>query len=376
MRISAVSQTERPRRVLLITARADNGGGPRHILDLLQAMKGSGVEFSIASPNQAPYAERFRPLTRSFVEIPARRFSLRSFLALAKFAKINEIDVIHSHGRGAGLYSRLLGLALRTQMKRAPRVIHTFHGIHREKSVMGRVKLWLDRILALTPFTAVFVSQNEKREAFEYGCAIEGRECHVVDNAVDLSRFIGRDRLAFDEEAQKSGLRFGAFLRADPAKGPDRFLRLVRELRSTDLGKSFWKCAGVTRDELKAFGEIPAWLECSGLLKEPADWLQSLDVFVSTARNEGLPLGVLEAMAAGCFCILSDIPAHRDFKVAKAALLFDPSDPTSFVNEVSYLRNDSALRETLQRNARQLIRSRHSLDVFREKLERVYQGDR
>ena len=38
----------------------------------------------------------------------------------------------------------------------------------------------------------------------------------------------------------------------------------------------------------------------------------SADVLVSTSHGEGLPVAVIEAMAAGCPVILSDIPPHRE----------------------------------------------------------------
>ena len=356
------------RRVLLITARADHGGGPRHILDLLTAFsRSSGLietEFHIAAPNQEPYAPQFKELAKSFVEIPARSFSLSILFRLLQFVRHHRIDIVHSHGRGAGFYSRLLGFFS------GAHVIHTFHGIHRDPSFSGRVKLWLDQFLSRFSFTPVFVSENEQQEALKFGCVQSETKGFVVENAVDLSRFTAIRTPAFSDTTRP--LKFGAFLRADLAKGPDRLLRLARESAKESATFSSWTCAGISKEELDKFGKVPVSLSITGKVPDPAKWLQSLDVFVSTARNEGLPLGVLEAMAAGCVCILSDIPAHSEFKNRGAALLFDAEISKAFVSEVESLKTNPARRADLLTAAHRLLQERHSLENFREKLQAVY----
>jgi glycosyltransferase involved in cell wall biosynthesis len=343
-------------RVLLITARADHGGGPRHILDLLRAFESSGIEFYIASPEQEPYASQFHTLTKKFFELPPRSFSLVAFFRLLRVVRRARVDVIHSHGRGAGIYSRLLGLFT------GVRVLHTFHGINREPSLKGRLKLLVDQVLSYFPFTPIYVSENESREAIEFGCLRPGVVGFVIENAVDISRFASRTTPPLEGKT----LRFGAFLRDDIVKGPDLFLALARDLN----GEGQWSCAGISRTELSSYGQVPETIEIMDRLHEPAAWLQSLDIFVSTARNEGLPLGVLEAMSAGCLCILSDIPAHRTFK--NAAVLFIPEDSASFTAALSRIQDDPSIRSALSEGAMGLILNRHSLETFRQKLERAY----
>lgn len=351
-------------RVLLITARADHGGGPRHILDLLRAFQPASdskeIEFHMAAPDQEPYAPQFRELTKSFLEIPPRSFSLSAFFRLRRLLRKARIDVIHSHGRGAGVYSRLLGFVT------GVRVLHTFHGIHRDPSLLGRVKLFLDRVFAFFSFTPVFVSENEKREALEFGCVRPGTTGHVIENAVDLSRFTSRTQTPLEDTTRPP--KFGAFTRADLAKGPDLLLQLVNHASA----EGSWACAGITKEEIATFGKVPAHLTIEGKVREPAQWLQSLDVFVSTARNEGLPLGVLEAMAAGCLCVLSDIPAHKDFEKQGAAVLFNTKDPNSFIDAWTKLKADKPQQSAQLIAAKNLMREKHSLETFREKLTTVY----
>lgn len=352
-------------RVLLITARADHGGGPRHILDLLKSLSGRGIEFYIGSPDQEPYASQFRSLSKKFFEIPPRSFSPMAFFRLLSAVRQTRIDVVHSHGRGAGIYSRLLGIFT------GARVLHTFHGVHREPTLPGRLKLFVDQALAYLPFRPIYVSENESREAVEFHCVRQGNVGYIIENAVDSSRFGGRTTQPL---TSKNQIRIGAFLRDDQVKGPDLFLRLVNEIgeKLSDTATLSWSCAGITREELARHGQVPASLEIVGRISEPAPWLKSLDVFISPARNEGLPLGVLEAMSSGCLCILSDITAHQTFSKNGAALLFKTDEPLTLGNAISKLVESQSLRTSLASQAHALIASKHSLHTFAEKLEHAY----
>lgn len=351
-------------RILLITARADHGGGPRHILDLLRAFQparaAGEIEFYIGSPDQEPYGPQFHQLTKEFFEIPSRSFSPFTLFRLLRVVRRARIDVIHSHGRGAGVYSRLLGFLS------GVRVLHTFHGIHRDPSVHGRIKLLVDQFFAFFSFTPIYVSKNEEREAFEFGCVREGTNGHVIENAVDTSRFKKRKSPPFSDSTKPIG--FGAFLRPDLAKGPDLFLRLATDLAA----EGEWSCAGISREELASYGDVPLHLDIQGRLREPTEWLQSLDVFVSTARNEGLPLGVLEAMAAGCACILSDIPAHQQFAHDGSAILFNPLDSRTFLTATSRIESDPKVSLEIIENAGLAIDKRYSLSSFAKTLKSLY----
>jgi glycosyltransferase involved in cell wall biosynthesis len=346
--------------VLLITARADLGGGPRHVLDLIRAFTPSEAEFSMAAPDQDPFAPQFRELCRDFLEIPARQFSFSAFWRLHRFIRSSQVDLIHSHGRGAGLYSRLLGLTTRHP------VLHTFHGVHSAPGMGGRIKLLIDQALALLPFHGIFASPAELDRARTHR-VIRGQAFSIIPNAVDLSRFPNEPR-------QRTGplQRVGAFLRDDPAKGPDLWLKLVRSAQQdANLSGVTFTCAGITRDDLSKHGEIPEGLEIMGPLKDPVEWLLNLDAFVSTSRSEGLPLGVLEAMAAGVPCLLSDIPAHQMFFDRGVAVGFDASDSSHFSSSLGILLSKKYAVLQVEA-AHQWVKREFSLLSFKKRLASTF----
>jgi len=112
-------------KILHISSRADFGGGPEHLFQLLKSAKNKMDVFA-ACPNDFPYYEKYRELLGKdkIIIIPHRKFSPSVFVKLISFITGNGINIVHSHGKGAGIYSRLLYLF--TNIK----VVHTFHGLH------------------------------------------------------------------------------------------------------------------------------------------------------------------------------------------------------------------------------------------------------
>jgi glycosyltransferase involved in cell wall biosynthesis len=78
--------------------------------------------------------------------------------------------------------------------------------------------------------------------------------------------------------------------------------------------------------------------------------LQHAAIFVSPAFYEPFGLSVLEAAAAGCALVLSDIPTFRELW-REAALFFDPTDRDALHQTLADLCADDAARARLQRAA-------------------------
>ena len=79
--------------------------------------------------------------------------------------------------------------------------------------------------------------------------------------------------------------------------------------------------------------------------------LAARPIFVSAARFEPFGLAVLEAAAAGCPLVLSDLDTFRELWTG-AALLVPGDDPAAFAASIDRLRADPALRAHLGEAAR------------------------
>ena len=98
------------------------------------------------------------------------------------------------------------------------------------------------------------------------------------------------------------------------------------------------------------------------------------DVFVSTSHGEGLPVAVLEAMAAGCPVILSDIPPHRELAEGTDFIPFvRPGDVEGFAAAIRRFHEMSPKqRREIGRRCRDHMASRFTLPIMRAGTEAVY----
>lgn len=319
----------------MITVRSDVGGGPRHVFDLARGLRNLGekVYLTIASPTDPPNFNRFLSVFDYHLSIPHRKFSLLTFLKLLLFCKLNSVTVVHSHGRGAGYYSRLLSLF-------GINIVHTFHGAHLEKTFFGKLKGLLDKWFSIFPQKLICVSHDESHLVQEYGWGKQ-ENITVIHNGVDQS-FIQRQfnsltkeeaRLKFNLPLDKKIL--GTLSRLTFQKGIDRLIESSDILKLNQDNYHFVVAGNGEDFELLKSKisklQIPNVI-ILGEINEPAIFLKALDGYFSFARWEGFPLSVLEALAVGLPCFISDVSGHGDLR--DQCKLFDPNKSDDFYKAI------------------------------------------
>lgn len=360
-----------PTTIMFVTAKSDSGAMAKHIIDLINMAKKSGIRVVVASPSNPPYGFEFKKLADKFLMIPPRKFSFGTLFYLRKQIKKYKVNIVHSHGRAAGVYSRLLG-----RMTKAS-IVHSPHGIAGDGGARGKLKLLIEKALADFKYDAVFSSQNERMKALEVGTLKKSTEAYVIDNAIDLTKYpvrknaaIALSKVDFAKPETYWNIRIGASLRPESPRGIGTFLKLVKDAAS--CGK--FTCIGMTRQQLTQFGTIPSNLEILGPVPDATAWLYSLDIFVSTSTSEGQVVGANEAIAAGAICMLSKISPHEAFAKHHAALLFDTKSSQDFISVLNTLVCDRSLRDMLLGNSRYMLERFNDAESFRVSFMDVYRS--
>ena len=71
--------------------------------------------------------EKFNSLKIKTYKLPLRQLSIVTAFKLFDILRKEKPDIIHTHGKGPGLYGRIIGKTLHIP------VVHTFHGLHYEE---------------------------------------------------------------------------------------------------------------------------------------------------------------------------------------------------------------------------------------------------
>jgi glycosyltransferase involved in cell wall biosynthesis len=94
-----------------------------------------------------------------------------------------------------------------------------------------------------------------------------------------------------------------------------------------------------------------------------AEKLREADVFVLPSFTEGHPKALIEAMAIGLPCVVSDCAGNRALvRDGHTGLLFDARDPRALAACLERVLTDEPLAAALGRHARDLIASEYDLE--------------
>lgn len=217
----------------------------------------------------------------------------------------------------------------------------------------------------------VFVSH-----AIEKMFGFSGENSRVIHNGVDVALYspvAPGEKQALRDRLGLPGARtiFISTGHLDPRKDPvaaiDGVLAGSADGLLVLLGDGTLRAALENRyrnlaDRVRFVGRVP----------NVSEYLQASDYFVSASLAEGLPNAVLEALACGLPCFLSDIPEHREIVAGSEleALLFRTGESAALGAAVA--GRLPADRESLSASARRLIEADFSQKAMSEQYQALY----
>lgn len=350
------------RRILHITSRSDYGGGPEH---LYQLAKGLSVIYKIyiACPNEEPYYAKFSQYAEC-IEIPHRKVSVASVISLIRFVRTNGIDLIHSHGKGAGFYARVVGVICRKP------VVHSFHGVHYSHLSLVTRFIYKNTERLLSVVTDRFVNATEAERLVCSDAHLSARARSVViPNGVDVP--------AFRCKASSEIFRIINISRLEPIKGVDILLDIISELNKSASGFEVLIAGnGPQRAELEKKASelgIADKVRFLGYVPDVMPLMDSADIYLSASRGEGMPLAPLEAMARSLPLVASDVIGNRDIVIdGKTGFLFDINNPKQAAEKILTLMKDRGLYKSISKKAYNMVVDQYSVERMCEKTSAVY----
>ena len=376
--VSSIAHVKQPIRVLELLVTTSPGGGPKHVWDLVQHLPRSEFELVIGAPRDGIFFERFRDSGLEVVEFPLSHLSARHFHLTRGLISRFGIDVVHTHGKGPGFYGRLVARWMGVP------AIHTFHGLHYGGySPLARsLYLALERLLSRWSHTIINVSRSQHLEGLGLRL-FRPEQSVVIVNGVDIED-IERIQLESPLRRESLGLSaahivIGCISRFDPVKRIELLVEVLRRLKGR-FPRLVLVLVGDGSEQRRirrlAFESgLAHQVIFTGFLENPARIQPVLDLYVASSRKEGLPLSILEAMAAGLAVVATDVPGHRDVVVpGETGLLVPPEDPAALAEAVAALLMDPVRRKSLGQAGRERVRQEFSIGAMVDATATAYCG--
>ncbi|MFM2399498.1 MAG: hypothetical protein RL341_1655, partial [Pseudomonadota bacterium] len=267
---------------------------------------------------------------------------------------------VHFHSSKAGFAGRFV-LAM---LKERPACYYSPHGLsflNGRRLIASGLYYALEKAAGLVHHTPVGCGKSEAVLLER----LTRRAAFILENPVCEDLFA----LHRAETSPPTVISIG---RACEQKAPERFTELSLKFQIDESTVQFvWVGSGETarEDLLKAACvKVTGWVGSD----EVKQWLSAASVYVQTSRWEGMPLSVLQAMAAGLPCVVTDVVGNKD-AIRHGETGFIAKNDDEILGYVRLLLADDALRKQLGMAARLDAQQRFGPEPFRRSLRRLYQ---
>ncbi len=400
-------------KIVRIIARLNVGGPARHVVWLtknLQSHEFQSVLIAGTVPDgeeDMSYFAAENGVDPIYIQELSRELSPKDVVSLFKIyreIRRQKPDIIHTHtakagtvGRVAAFIYRWFTLSTLIGRPRRLKVVHTFHG-HVFHSYYGaaktRVFLLIEKALARLVTDRIIVITPQQFAEIHEKYAVGSREqFEIIPLGLDLSKYSNReiksDILRGEIGAGPDELVVGFTGRLTEIKNISLLLNAAAEcikqaeklrLRFVIIGD------GSLRQELEHLSDelgLSDSVVFLGNRNDVSDLLPGMDIIALTSKNEGTPLSLIEAMAAGVPFISTAVGGVADlagatietlagFRVCERGIAVDGFEPKDFADGLIYLAKNEKLRERLECDGAAFARSKYSVDRLTDDIASLY----
>lgn len=375
-------------RVFRVITRLNIGGPAQHAVTLVNHLNGPEWSSTLVTGridsqegDMSDLADRHG--IRSVV-VPTLRngagpgADIASLVALYRLFRRERPTIVHLHLFKA----RLLG-GIAARLAGVPIVVESFHGTifaGYYRPAVSRVIIWIERILARMMHAAVAVSQEVAEELIRRKVA-GPEKIRVIPVGLELERFVqAADSRGLCRGAMgwnDADLLVGLVGRLVPIKGVRFFVAAAEQVAGVIPHARFVIVGdGPERDALERQTREMGLDHRFAFLgwRRDLEWLYpDLDVVVLSSLNEGTPVSVIEAMAAGRPVVATRVGGVADVvQDGVTGLLVPPRDPSAMAGAIIRLLGDADERRRMGTAARRSVVSRFAAARMTCDMETLY----
>lgn len=319
------------------------------------------------------------------VEVPEMKRNISPFDDGQAYRKIKKLiekfrpDIVHTHAAKSGVIGRLAADACKV-----PVIVHTFHG-HVFHSYFNKWKtntfINIERYLARRSTGIIAISESQKNELAHVYKICPENKMKIIPLGLDLDKFqqhhdIKRAEFRHQYFLYDSDIVIGIIGRVVPVKNHSLFVAAAKKvLEQTSARVKFVIIGdGDMRSQMEAefreagidYAYYPeekreATAICTSWLTDMDIVLAGLDIVALTSHNEGTPVSLIEAQAAGKPVVSTNVGGVLDVVVDnQCGFITEPGDADIFAEALLKLINKPEMRIYFGTQGRNFVQTKYS----------------
>ena len=370
-------KTNKPKKVLFTATVVKTHINVFH-LPYLKWFKEQGYEMHVAAKNDfvnepciIPNCDKYYDI--NFARFPFSKANINAYKQLKKLIQENNYEIIHCHTPVAGVLTRLAA-----RKSKNTTVIYTAHGFHFFRG--APLLNWLiyypvERFCARYTDKLITINKEDYGRAKRFKLRNNGKVYYVPGVGINLEKI---QNLKVDIKQKKTELGIledipvllsvGELIKR---KNHETVLKALSQIK--DKNFIYLICGrGVLMEYLKNLTKqlgLESKVKFLGFRKDIAEICKTADLFFFPSYQEGLPVALMEAMAAGLPIIASNVRGNRD--LIEKENLFEPNDVktlTSLIEKQIELIRQKELRKVIYTNLEQ-----YSLENVLKQMAEIYE---
>lgn len=298
-----------------------------------------------------------------------------SAFKLAKLLRKEDIVILHSHGMPA-----LFDGAISSLLWQVPIYLHTFH-FGNYPFLRRRRYFWGEKLCSKIPEFLVAVS-NQQREKLIYYYNISPNRITTIHNGVEENLCVG-NKLIIKQKRDELKIHDGVIVIGtvgvlSKQKGIKYLLDAARVVVKSVRNVKFVIVGdGRLKEELERKTEdlnLQEHVLFTGYRNDINDLLLAFDVFIMSSLWEGLPLALLEAMAAGKPIVSTNVGDNSQIiDDGASGYLVPPGDSEKLADAILKIVNDKSKISTMGDVALKIYRNNFNAQKMVQNYSELYE---
>ncbi len=371
--------------LLYVITKLELGGAQKQLLSLISRIdKERFSPFLFTAGDgllvaEAQSIENLKIKKSRFLERPINPFKdILALIEIYRFIKKNKIEIVHTHSSKAGILGRWAARLAKVKF-----ILHTVHSWsfndYQPLLVRGFF-IWLEKLTAKFTYKLIVVSDHDKQKGLQNRIGDE-RKYHLIRYGINYNEFNTSNNIRKKLGIDNNDLVVGMVSCFKPQKSPLDFIKLASLINQLlpDLEVKFLLTGdGILLRQIEKlifeFG-LQQKVILAGWRKDIPEILSAIDIFVLTSSWEGLPVSVLEAMAASKPVVATYTGGISEIIVeGETGFLVPRRSPDKMAEKLIPLLKDEDLQKSIGLQARHSLGPDFTLENMVKNTQNLYEN--